>query len=451
MAAARRRSFHLSPNPTALARPLPVVLNPTSAHNADSARPPAMLKLNPQRLQPIEVGAGLLSTHLLDLARQASAFAFALLGGCAPGVRVKKTSGKGKEKEIGMKEGMGMELELGMEKEETKWRALMAGMETPATAEVAEVKLELETREPVRPNEALEHSPERFHGQEDEQLKRPDLEETADSPIEAAVVDAPVRSPEPVIQVDVAAVEPEVLERIAADVQPDEDFSEPEQPPSPLPEPAQIEEISDSAVEPQANVSPPPIGLGLLFPSPTTNELRLLSPLESRRESPKPEPAPFRAKLRVDLVRRVAAFTAARLARDASVSPPVGPASLIPMLATPPRPGMHFDSDPFADTPRASAAVSFVPAHPAALDFPSLQRVRPEQQQSPTPAHPRTGRPPLRQQTVFFKQRAASSTPPEYWTPHPAASRSSAIIIKAPAGTTPKRRVAADKENWQAI
>ncbi|KAJ7047043.1 hypothetical protein C8F04DRAFT_1308768, partial [Mycena alexandri] len=491
MTAPRRRSFHLSPNPAALARPLPAALTPSPSPVARrtpttlSTGAPATLRVNPQRLQPIEAGAGLLSTHLLGLARQASAFAFALLGGCAPGVRV-KTSGKEKETEMRtempIREGMrtDVKLELGMEREESKWRALLAGpgtevgmaaSETEVAVDVDAVKLEIEAEvemeESVCSSNDLVGPFGQTHAQEDEEQKRPASEvifEAADSPVEFVIADAATEAAEPVtIQVEVEVVEPDVEARE------EEVLEEPEQTPSPSPDASQIEQSLEPEVERSSGpevetkpVEPPeeptpiivarhiPIGLGLFVPSPTTNELRLLSPLESRRESPKPEPAPVRAQLRADIMRRVAAFTAARIARCPSVSPPLG-TTPTPTLATPPRHATHFDSDPFADTPRASGPAHFVPAHAAALHFPSLQRVRPEQQQSPTPTHARTGRPPLRQQTVFFKPRAASTTPPKYWAPHPAGSRSSAIVVKAPVGTTPTRQVAADKENFHAI
>ncbi|KAJ7775116.1 hypothetical protein B0H16DRAFT_1509589 [Mycena metata] len=381
----------------------------------------------------------------------------------------------GTRTEMRMIEGarMGVELELGMEKEESKWRALLAdqGTEVGMTAsamEVNVVKLEIEAvvemEESVRSSRDLEGPLEQIHAQEDEEPQQPASEvifETADSPMELVIADAATEAAEPVIiQVEVA--EPDVQVRESGEV-----LEEPEQTPSPSSfasemeqslEP-EVEQSSEPDVEPKP-LEPPeeptptmvarhiPIGLGLFVPSPTTKELRLLSPLESRRESPKPEPAPVRAQLRADIMRKVAAFTAARIARSPSVSPPQATTPR-PTFATPPRHATHFDSDPFADTPRASAPAHFVPAHAAALYFPSLLRVRPEQQQSPTPTHARTGRPPLRQQTVFFKPRETSTTPPEYWAPHPAGSGSSAIVIKAPVGTTPKHRV--DKENVQAI
>ncbi|KAJ6525679.1 hypothetical protein B0H19DRAFT_1198370 [Mycena capillaripes] len=197
-----------------------------------------------------------------------------------------------------------------------------------------------------------------------------------------------------------------------------------------------------------AIITPGGIGLGLLVPSTSTKELRLLSPLESRCASPKPEfepprtyrpPAPRsssspHAELRANLVRKVAAFTATRISRVPSVSPPLRPT--------------HLD-DPFAETCAATPRAPFVPAHPAVLRYRG-QQFRFDQEQSPTP-QPRPGRPPLRQQTVFFKQVTprAETPPPEFWAPHPAGSRSCAILIKAPPVTSTSR-VAADKEN-QAI
>ncbi|KAJ6630585.1 hypothetical protein B0H10DRAFT_835767 [Mycena sp. CBHHK59/15] len=177
-------------------------------------------------------------------------------------------------------------------------------------------------------------------------------------------------------------------------------------------------------------------------------------------ERPAPRPIPH-ANLRANLVRKVAAFTAARSSRCFSAPLPLPRWPFF--LDTPPTVHAARFDDPFMETSPAALPASphFVPAHPAALRFPSLQRFRPDQQQSPTP-QPRMNRPPtlrLSQLSIpipapaddAFRAPSANvgiavkpkafycpSSPrrtsalSEFWTPHPAGSQSCAIAIKAP-------------------
>ncbi|KAJ7724482.1 hypothetical protein DFH07DRAFT_783292 [Mycena maculata] len=161
------------------------------------------------------------------------------------------------------------------------------------------------------------------------------------------------------------------------------------------------------------------------------------------RDPEPPAPTdPAHAQIRAEVVHKFAAFTAARLARASLPPTPL-------LLTTPPQhPHRPMLDDPFAASPAAPRApVHFVPAHPLRLHYPSLHPLRTDQQQSPTP-QPRPGRlrPPLRQQTVFFKQpsvlQPTGPKPPAYWAPHPAGKRSCAVPIKAPYD-----RDVEDKEN----
>ncbi|KAJ7272023.1 hypothetical protein B0H12DRAFT_1067080 [Mycena haematopus] len=381
---ARRRSFHLNVNAgAAIAHPLR----------------PATLNLDPQDIQ---AQAGALTVGLLALARQASAFAFTLLGGCAPGVRTKTKCAS---------------------------KALLAG----SPPDTAKMLLEGESIETTTV-EGLEHP------RDEEQ---PEVAVSNDEGLQAQAMN------DSGIQLEELDIADAGTGWVNLDIQPHENdhlVEDPDLTPTTKTEKPAL----NLQVPPIPSIVAPPIaiGLGLLIPSASTNELRLLSPLESRYASPKPEfesvPAFSRcssgspqAELRANLVSKVTAFTAARLSGSRRSSSPPSRAASRPACL----------DDPFADlsTPTTLPS-SFVPAHPAHFCYPSLQ-FGPDQPQSPTP-HPRPGRPSLRQRTVFFAQVSprANTPPPEFWSPHPAGSRSCAIKIKAPPSLS-KRPAVGNKEN----
>ncbi|KAJ6497074.1 hypothetical protein C8R47DRAFT_331707 [Mycena vitilis] len=398
--AARRRSFHLTADPT-LSTPRPG---------------PAARSLDPQRL---EVGA--LSIGLLALARGASAFAFSFLG-CAPGVR---------------------------QKTKRVPRALLAGIPRIEVAAVTDSKAEGQHQQnlaPTRPTaepecniivktlEPLELLEPRIDAHEDEDAGTGETDLGVD-----------VKLGEP--QIQTCDDDDDATNRVS---EVPEDAPPPAEPLIVTDPPMSLTKKTALHIQSRANATPvgPPVGvgLGILVISPSTNERRLLSPLELRRTSPKPEFEPARtqqpvascssnsphAELRASLVRQVTAFTAARISRGSSLSPPSTPRTV------------HLD-DPFAEdvTPRAPP---FVPPQPAALRCRGLQ-FRANQEQSPTPLHVKPARPPLRQQTVFYRQvTPPAKQPPGFWAPHPAGSRSCAILIKPPPATSTSRQVG-DKEN----
>lgn len=401
----RRRSFHLNAN-----------ASPTTAITAP--RPAA---LNPQHIE-----ASVLSIGLLAFARQASVFAFTLLGGCAPGMR-------SKPKRVP--------------------RALLAGTPRQEVNAVMEASRD-------------DSEGQRIQAQTDDGAKQncefiattvdPQINEFADAG--AGEVDLGVGDAEMGPQIQARDI------NVVSSVPKQTDHAPPSSPAVVPDSPVTLTEKTTLYLQTRVKSKPvlitPPtgVGLGLLIPSTSTNELRLLSPLESRCASPKPEFEPVHShlppaarssdsELRADLVRKVAAFTAARLSgsRGPSASPPPRAA----LIRTPPLPSYSpaYLDDPFSETCAATPRAPFVPTHPVRFGYPSLQFC-PDQPQSPTP-HPKTGCPPLRQRTVFFKQVSprAGTPPPQFWAPHPAGSRSCAITIKAPLPTSMQRRVAGDKEN----
>ncbi|KAK7037932.1 hypothetical protein R3P38DRAFT_530638 [Favolaschia claudopus] len=386
---ARRRSFHLNVNASHAA------ITPslrTGGYGLDA-----------------QVGA--LTTSLLDLARQASAFAFTLMGGCVPGVRSKPRV----------------------------QRALLAGHLCTSDAAI-------ENAEEGDANPALIEGPTKHMngGQNTHTRENNDADTLSEyNGDEHDLADA--RG----LQRESAHV---TLEIEPTDVEMDSKHTI-------------LDELAVSRKKPRVALKPffmnavPPvaIGLGVLIPSPGTNELRLLSPLESRCASPKPEfePSPHlcsstspRSQLRANLVSKVSAFTAARLSgsRRSSVSPP---------HYVPPSTPTAYTDDPFSHLSATTPPASFFPTHPARLCFPSLQ-LHLNHQQSPTP-HQRAGRRPcLRQRTVFFAPVSprAGTPPPAFWTPHPAGTHSCAIPIKAPPSSFASRAGAKDKENqglWTAF
>ncbi|KAJ6502304.1 hypothetical protein C8R45DRAFT_615237 [Mycena sanguinolenta] len=379
---ARRRSFHLNANASA-------AIAPTSR--------PGTLNLN----QGIQAQAGALTIGLLGFARQASTFAFTLLGGCAPGVRPKTKH-------------VPKALLVGSPREAVE---MLPADESPeTTGEGFERPTEQESKVLAVPNEQGQQ----VHAT-DESGKQPEVLDIADAGAEWANL----------------RIRPRDNDLL---------FEELDHSPAPQTEKPYL-------AIPIPPIAPPiAFGLGLLIPSASTNELRLLSPLESRCASPKPEFRPIpplcrrssnpsQAELRANLVSKVAAFTAARLSGSRRTS-----TSLPPHAASP---SCLNDSFAQLNVP-ATSRVSFVSAHPAHLYNPSLQ-FSPNQPQSPTP-HPRPGRPCLRQRTVFFAQVSprAGTPPPEFWSPHPAGSRSCAIPIKAPPSLG-KRPVPEDKENQVSV
>jgi hypothetical protein len=404
--AARRRSFHLNVNASS-----------AIAHPIRSAA------LNPQG---IEAQAGALTIGLLAFARQASAFAFTLVGGCAPGIR---------------------------QKTKRVPRALLAG--SPRAAEDAKLPLEggitgieatgTATRELAEVFECLmceEQLQVQVQNDSDPRADKTtepqiELQEEIDLADTGRAAEFEFEKGELPVRLHHSSIVLEDPERTPQ-------CAEPEKP------------ALELQGKPTLPITAPPIaiGLGLFIPSASSNELKLLSPLASRYASPEREIESVHThrlyacvssgspqnELRANIVSKVAAFTAARLSGSRRPS-----ASPTPRPALPPRPA--YLDDPFAESFAATPPSSFVPTHPARLCYPSLQ-FSSNQQQSPTPS-PRPGRSSLRQRTVYFTQVSprAGTPPPAFWSPHPAGSQSCAILIKVPPSVSPQRHALVDKEN----
>ncbi|KAJ7156952.1 hypothetical protein C8R43DRAFT_1125513 [Mycena crocata] len=368
--ATRRRSFHL--NACEATNVHSKRASPTAATNSS---------LNPQH---IEVRAA--SIGLLALARQASVFTFALLGGCAPGIRqrpkrVQRTlleGPGGEETLLQLEAGVGMELAV--------QKAGKTDLESDGL-----VRDDAETNGPqIQPDTSSRPSP---------QAKSQNSLKSAERPVEV-----------------------------------DDDLPEMVEPQIQLPnnEGSSVLRLSQDALSlPAATASVE-----------TPTEDQTIAPLDVGL------PPDSRVQLRADLMRKISALTAARISRGpAAAPPPPSPPHPAEVFATPPPRHTAYFDDPFADATSPVPRAQFVPAHPITLCYPSMQRFRADQQESPTPLvrQARQGRPPLLQQTVVYQiqSHTAPRTPPKFWSPHPAGSRSCAIAIKAPPAT-PR---AADKEN----
>ncbi|KAJ7087806.1 hypothetical protein C8R44DRAFT_752079 [Mycena epipterygia] len=373
-----RRSFHLKG-----ADALELHHQRTAAHTAG-------LNLNPQRIEA--------SASLLALARQASAFAFTLLGGCAPGVRPHKRVPRALlAGQAGVDVEMG--LQVGGMARTTSARAIKAAEDTSGGVHVVPADADWDGES----NDAVS-------GPQDQvpPVMEAQVEEQADT--EPAGYDTEVEEPQ--IQTTNAPADPEHA-----------------------PPPA-----ADSLVVPLEQPTAP---RDVEHPAAGPDDLA-----QTTLDAP---PRPH-AQLRAALIRKVTAFTAARVAR-AAASPTT---TAVTAPATPPR------DDPFSATfaPTNNPHSSSNHPHPTLAARTALRLdVCANADQSPTP-QPRPGRPPLRQQTIFFAVPASHlgspsqsdsnksspqsdsklspqsnpgpTPPPTHWAPHPAGARSCAIPIRAP-------------------
>ncbi|KAJ6597120.1 hypothetical protein DFH09DRAFT_1133752 [Mycena vulgaris] len=375
---------------------------------------------------------------LLALARQASAVAFALLGGCAPGVRKGRRlpQGAAGAVEVGAQRIEGAtEMEIGqvdVEPVRGQDRSTASVPDSDALIDRETVASAGDGEQVDRDGETKAEGPQILTGDNDTDNGLGEALSDSDSDAGTQLEESKLPGAQKTSENDNFGVVP------------DEEVAEAEKTESDLPIPqVQTCDNVDAAPDSEPLLSPPSAS-SLIAADPFVNltettDIELPAPIIAPRVLE--HPAGPHAKLRADLVRKVAAFTAARLTR--CVAPVPAPLLMAALIASPPLRRTAFD-DPFVDCPATPRAAPFVPAHPLALHYPSLQ-FRPDQQQSPTP-QPRVGRPPLRQQTVFFKQVQPSTAhklkrpSPELWAPHPAGKRSCAIVIKAP-------RDAEDKEN----
>ncbi|KAJ7444875.1 hypothetical protein FB451DRAFT_1433903 [Mycena latifolia] len=380
-------------------------------------------------LQHTEVGIGIgkpqaqridvSATGLLALARQAAAtVAVALLGGCAPGVRPRGGACRG-----------------------GWWRRTGAGAETVRVRVRVRVR-----RGGCRP---IEGGGGQADGDEELQIMGQDTEDAPQSIEELGAVSTIKAGEEEQIQIEAHdGSDAEDAETQGADL-----------PVVSVPPQIQACEndggaplaVGAAPEEPDPQPSPPSASSSIV---PDLTETTALDLPTEASASLVPEPPaacpPPHAQLRADLVRKITAFTAARVSR-AALAPAHPPAAQsLPASPPPRRPVPAPADDPFADSPHPTFPRP-LPARAAAHAL--AQRLLAAQQQSPTP-HSRAGRPPLRQQTVFFNtsinagqvESPASKprAPPTFWAP----ARPCKVAIKAPPPpSASKARAARDKEN----
>ncbi|KAJ7709664.1 hypothetical protein B0H17DRAFT_1324544 [Mycena rosella] len=451
----RYRSFHLNLNASEVAlHPIPT---PPPTLTLAPPRAKANLNSDPRGTHSevsLNIGTGIVGIGLLALARQASAAAYALLGlgGCAPGVGVRGGRAGARRvprgivcagEEIDSKQDDGAEAPVQeiigvphcvhaiVETKTTEERVDLdlEKLEVPDDCPDAGTEAKLATREAT----SLTSSPPapQIYAHPCEEDGAPQAEYPAS---ESEHVDSPP-----------SASSNSAEEATGLEV--------PAEPAAPL---IASHAAEDPAPPQERGHRDSPIELGKRTSTDLEAPVPLVAPEHPAVCSPH-----VRAELRADLLRRINIFTAARISRGAPGLPL--PRTAAPISPPPPRPAPADDPFAAADAPPFAhrAPAPFVPAHPLGLRFPSLQRAsRPDQQQSPTP-QPRApgGRPPLRQQTVFFKHNQAQAeqwqsradTPtkqPAFWAPHPAGKRSCAVVIKAPPGAS---RAAGNKENCAVV
>ncbi|KAJ7219494.1 hypothetical protein GGX14DRAFT_560572 [Mycena pura] len=476
---ARRRSFHLNPCDQ----------SQSSLHSQTLSS-----TVTPR-------SAGVVAASLLALAQQASIFVFTLLGGCVPTVRIAKHRRVPRALVAGASSSANIPSEARAATEVTTTVQAIDGVSAEADTISDECRPEeiqkqpegdaapagVRRRKPVAVGVVdVERAGSTATARIDAQKKLPLADDASGSGLNCGEVGIPLPD---ATESDDVKFEPVKQEQAAAD-------------PIPLPLVAQPADSSSETAnatvlrptesETTTIIAPVPrrahgqsavaaaafgfkarvgVGLGILVPSTSTGTMQLLSPFESRCASPTPEVAadadtsapackphchdhasPRHPELRADLVQRVKAFTAARLAgthvpvssprRAAPTRPPLDRAGLDDPFVTPTQPRQRQHQSHSPPVPNLAFALA------------RIRALRPAQQ-SPTPhQHARKGRPVLRQQTVFFKQAQTPTgtspgthTPappkPKFWAPHPAGSRSCAIAIKAPARWPPVE----DKEN----